>query len=203
MRPREARSPRTYPHPAASRDGSTLAPHRLDAQRCRPRSCRQRRLRHRSVPWCLTTLGPRPPAIRAYAVDDQGVILDGESVPPGNRLLARLYGGLEELHHLAAVHTNQVVVVTSAIEFEHRLTALKMVPSDQAGAFELRQDPINRREANILTRLYQRLVDILRTHVTAIAVLKQVQDLHPRTCDLQACVSNLPMLQLPPPLTMH
>lgn len=72
------------------------------------------------------------------------------------------------------------------VELEHRVPPLEMMALHQAGGLELRQDPVDRRQADILTGLEQGLVDVLRALVPVTAGLEDIQDLHPGQRDFQA-----------------
>lgn len=120
-------------------------------------------------------------------------------MPPGNGLLPGLDGGLDELNDLSAAHTDQVIMVAAAVELEHRLTTLEVVPGHQPRPFELGQDSVDGGKAHVLAAVEQRLIDILRTQVTPVAVLQYSQDLDARARNLQARLSNLLMLQVTPP----
>ena len=60
------------------------------------------------------------------------------------------------------------------------MSFLEVMPLDQAGRLELRQDAVNRRQANVLTGIQQRLVDILGALMTAGTGLEDIEYLHAR-----------------------
>ena len=110
---------------------------------------------------------------------------------PGDGTLALLDGLLQELHHLAALDAHQVIMVSALVELEHRLAALEMMAADETGPLELGQDTIDGGEANVLSALQQRLVDVLRAHVAAVAGLEDIENLHPRQRDLESGLLDL------------
>ena len=55
-----------------------------------------------------------------------------------NGLLTLLDATVHELFDLAAVNTDNMIVMCAVIEFENRHSAFEMMASDQAGRFELR-----------------------------------------------------------------
>jgi hypothetical protein len=67
------------------------------------------------------------------------VILDAEVALFGDLGLALLDHRVAELHDLAALDADQMVVVVAAVELEDRLAGLEMAPADQTRAFELGQ----------------------------------------------------------------
>lgn len=125
------------------------------------------------------------------------MVLDGEAVLQGYGLLADLDGRLEELHHLAAAHAHQVVVVSAPIQLEDRLAALEVVACDQTRTLELGQDPIDRRQAHVVLLVQEGLVDLLRTQVAPVAVLEHGENLEPGACDLEPCLFDVLTVQLP------
>lgn len=106
-------------------------------------------------------------------------------------LLALLDFLIHEFIHPAALDAHDVIVVGTLIELEHRVTALEMMPRHQTGTFELGQHPVHRGQANIVPGFEQRLVHVLRAHVTGIAALKNLQNLDPRQGHFQAGVAKV------------
>ena len=104
---------------------------------------------------------------------------------PGNLLLALLDGLIEEFLDMTTLHANDVVMMATAVQLEHRVTAFEVVSLHQAGAFELGQHPVNRRQANLLPVLEQQLVDILGADMALFGRFQQSQDLDAWQRDLQ------------------
>lgn len=105
---------------------------------------------------------------------------------PSNGPLAFLDGVLQKLDDLSAPDAYQMVMMAATVEFEHRLTVVKVVAAHQSGAFKLCDDPIHGGETNLLSALQQRLVNVLGTQVMVVAGLEHVENLDPRQGDLEA-----------------
>ena len=65
--------------------------------------------------------------------------------PTRNVTLTALNGLIDKLLDMTAIGTHDVVMMLTAIQLEHRMAALKVMPRHQTGRFKLRQHPINRR----------------------------------------------------------
>lgn len=115
----------------------------------------------------------------------------------GDGLLADLDGRFKELHHLAATHADQVVVVSTPIQLEDRLTALEVVAGDQTRTLELGQDPVDRRQTHVVLVLQEGPVDILRTQMAPAAVFEHGENLDPGASNLEPCIFNLLTIQRP------
>jgi hypothetical protein len=85
---------------------------------------------------------------------------------------------IHELLHPATFDTNQVIVMTSRVQFENGLTALEMMSNHQSSGLKLGQHPVNRRQANLTVLINERTVDIFGTHVTLITGFQDLQNLH-------------------------
>ena len=66
------------------------------------------------------------------------------------------------------------------------MPALKIVAGNQPGTFKLRQDPVNRRKADVFVGSQQLFVDILRAEVSIFGLLEDLQYFEARQGDLQA-----------------
>ena len=73
----------------------------------------------------------------------------------------------------------------------HRLATFEVVTDRETGINELRQDTIDRRQANILAALPQSVADIVRSQMAALALLQEFEDLDPWQRDLQTSLANL------------
>ena len=93
---------------------------------------------------------------------------------------------IHELDHLAAVQINHVIVMTAAIELEHRLSALEVMLADDARSFQLRQHAVHRGQPDILAVLDQMPVHILGGQMAWMPALEDAQDAHARMRHLQA-----------------
>ena len=74
----------------------------------------------------------------------------------GNLALALLNHRVGKFQYLATGDTDHVIVVLTLGQLEHGMPRFKTVPRNQAGAFELRQHPVDRSQADILSRIPQR-----------------------------------------------
>ncbi len=125
-------------------------------------------------------------AALANAVQIQRVVGELHLVFLGDGFLPLLDHLVDEFHHLAALQTDQVIVVAAVVEFEHGMAAFEMVAQHEAGLFELGQHPVHRGEANVIALFQQGLVDVFGAHVTAGRHLEDLQDFHPGQGDLEA-----------------
>ncbi len=119
------------------------------------------------------------------------MILDLELVLGRDSALAIFDTGVHELFDLAAVKTNDVVVVLALVELEHRGRTLEVVPCDQPGRLELRQNPVNGRQPDVLVRFEQMLIYVLGAHVARRRGAEDLQDLQPRQRDLEAGLAQV------------
>src|SRR5512135_17979 len=104
-------------------------------------------------------------------------------------VLALLDLGVEELLDPAALQTDEVIVVPALVELEHRLAGLEMLARKQSRLLELREHPINGRQADIDPLGNKLAVDVLRRQVAhVLAGLEQFEDLASRESRLEADV---------------
>ncbi len=73
------------------------------------------------------------------------MIADLETQSLRHRVLTLLDPTVHELFDLAAIDTDDVIVVCALVQFENRHAALEMMTGHEAGGLELRQHPIHRR----------------------------------------------------------
>lgn len=109
-------------------------------------------------------------------------------------LLAFLDRIVDELLDPATLLADDMVVMVTTIEFEHRLAAFEVVLLRQAGADELSQHTVDRGQADFLASLQQGLVDVFGGHMPRVARLENLEDLNPRQRDLEASLANLLVL---------
>lgn len=151
----------------------------------------------RSVRRCV-----RAVRARAAPVDDQNMIRDLEAHLLRDIALALLDRWIEEFLDSATLLTHDVVVVVTAIEFEDRLPSLEVMLLGEAGVHELRQHAIDRRQSDLLPALQQLTIDILGGHVTRVARLEDLEDLHARQGHLKTRLTDVLVLHLLPPATV-
>lgn len=136
----------------------------------------------------------------ADAVDNQRVFLDPEAVFSGNGALPLLDHGIDELDDFAALDADQMVMVTTAIQFENGLAPFKMAPTNQSGAFKLGQDTIDRRQPDVFIVTEQFAVNTLGAQMALAAVFQNAQDLDPRHRDLESGLFDLLIAQFGLPI---
>ena len=119
-------------------------------------------------------------------VKNQAVVQQLIAIFFGDRVLQPLDLFADEFDDVAGLDADHVIVMLTVIEFENGVTTFEIVPRDQASRFELRQDAIDRREANVFACLQQILVDVLRAEMALLCALENLEDLQTRQSDLQA-----------------
>jgi len=77
--------------------------------------------------------------------------MDGKAALGSGFFLVCFNGRVVELLYVAALQADDVVVVFTLIEFEHRFAALKMVSYQQPRLFELGQYAVNGCQTHIVT----------------------------------------------------
>jgi hypothetical protein len=92
---------------------------------------------------------------------------------------------VDELFYLAAVQTNDVIMMLAFVQFKYGCHSFEVMPGDQSSGLKLRQHPINRRQTNVLMRLQQMTIDIFRTHVPWLCAAQNVQDFETRHGDFE------------------
>src|SRR5690606_24560152 len=115
----------------------------------------------------------------------------GEAPRGGDLALQALDVGVEEFLDPAAAQADQVVVVVPLVEFEHRLAGLEVAALEQACLLELGQDPVDRRQADLVVLGEQFLEDVLGTHVALAAGMEDFENLQARQRRLQPCALEL------------
>ena len=104
------------------------------------------------------------------------MIVDRETSLLGNAVLALLDFSVDELFNLAALQTNQVVVVITMVEFEYRLVTIKVMAHQQARLLKLRKHAIYRGQPDILAIISQQSIHFFCSHVALVALLEQIED---------------------------
>jgi hypothetical protein len=119
------------------------------------------------------------------------VVSDLEAEPLGHGRLPLLDATIDELLDPTAVEADDVVVVRALVQLEDGHAVLEVMARDEAGGLELRQHPVDRREADVLARVDEALVDVLGGHVARAAALEDVEDLETRQRDLEPCLAQV------------
>ena len=103
------------------------------------------------------------------------MVFNGVTVTVRDFLLELLDTVIDKLDDLAGLQANHVIVVAAVGEFENRHSAFEVVPVHQAGAFELRQHPVDRGQAEFVAPPEQRPVDAFGAQVTLLAGFKHLE----------------------------
>ena len=119
------------------------------------------------------------------------MILDLELMLGRDGPLAVFDARIHELFDLAAVKTDDVIVVLALVELEHRGRALEVMARDEASGLELRQHPVNSRQPDVLVRLEQMLINVFRAHVPRRRGAEDLQNLETRQRDLEPCLAQV------------
>ncbi|MEN9772858.1 MAG: hypothetical protein RJA58_1501 [Pseudomonadota bacterium] len=107
------------------------------------------------------------------------MVLQHESVFFRDLALAILDLAIHKLFDKAAVKTDQVVMMRAFIELKNRFPGFEITPLENAGLLELREHPIDGRQANFLGIRQQGAIDVLRSQVAAFRALEYLQHLDP------------------------
>ena len=105
------------------------------------------------------------------------MVFYGVTVTVRDFLLELLDTIIDEFDDLARLQANHVIVVTAVGEFENRHPAFEVVPVHQAGAFELRQHPVDRGQAEFVAPVEQRPVNSFGAQVALLAGFKHLENL--------------------------
>lgn len=116
----------------------------------------------------------------AMTIENQRVIRQLETEPLGNHPLPPLDVLIAELLDMAALQTQDMVVVRTVIEFKHGVTTLKMVASHQASGLELGEHPVHGRQTEFFAGILQRSKNRLGGQMHATLMLQHVKNLHAR-----------------------
>ena len=104
----------------------------------------------------------------------------------GNRMLPPLYFGVVKLFHNAAIEAHQMIMVLSFVEFEDRFTAFEMAAAQNPSLLELRQNPVNRGQANIRPIIEENTKYVLSGHVPLMSFLENFQNFQSRQRGLKS-----------------
>jgi len=119
------------------------------------------------------------------------VVGDLEAQARRDLVLPFLDARVRELLDPAAVRAHDVVVVLALVQLEDGGAALEVVARDEAGGLELGEHAVHGRQPDVLVRLEQASVDVLRAEVAGLARRQDVEDLEPRYGDLQAGTAQM------------
>jgi len=82
-------------------------------------------------------------------------------------------------------------MVLAFVQLEYGCATLEVMTGHEPGRLELREHPVDRREADVLVRIEQAAVDVLGTHMTRLADLENLEDFQARHGDLQTGATKL------------
>jgi hypothetical protein len=119
------------------------------------------------------------------------MVRDLEAQAVGYRPLALLDPLVGELFDSAAVNAHDVIVMCAFVQFEDGGAALEMMSRHQSCRFELRQDPVDGGEADVLVHFQEAPIDILGAHVPCLRIREDLEDLHARHGDLEASPTEM------------
>ena len=101
------------------------------------------------------------PTLAASPVDRQRMVDDFEPVALCDFTLSFFDFVIMEFFDMPAIHTNDMVMMRSLVELEYSLAGFEIIPRQYPGLFELRQDPIHRRQPDFQLVGQKQPVDIL------------------------------------------
>ncbi len=128
------------------------------------------------------------------------MIVDIEAALAGDAVLALLDATVDELFHLAAVQTDNVVVVITPIQLEYGHAVFEVMTGNQARGLKLGQHAVYRGEPDVLIGTEQRLVNVFRRLVPGAATpLEDFENFQPRQRDLQPGIAQILAFQLGTP----
>src|SRR6266850_5269502 len=139
----------------------------------------------------MRTLALRARLVRAIRLGTVGVQLqrmlaNHTAALRGYPDLALLDFGVIKLFDASALHAHEMIVMAALVQLEHRLAGLEMMALEDAGLLELREDAVDRREADVQSLVHEDPIDVLGRQVAYLAVLEKLQDSQPRPRGLQA-----------------
>ena len=123
-----------------------------------------------------------------YSVSEWSCDLEAEASPPRS---GAARSSADELLDAAAVHAHDVVVMLALVQLEHRRAALEMMARDEPGLLELRQHPVDGREADVFALARSGAVDVLARTCAAVAAGQDLEDLHARRVTLSPALRRL------------
>ncbi len=88
--------------------------------------------------------------------------------------------------HFARLHDHHMIVVLSAIELKHRVSAFEIVPRHEPSRLELSQYSIDGGQTNIFPLTEELFVYVLCAHMPQFGVLKDFQNLEARERDFES-----------------
>jgi outer membrane protein assembly factor BamE len=115
----------------------------------------------------------------ADRVERQGMVLKLKTALSRNVLLTLLNLRIVKFFDMSTGHADQMVVMPTLLKLEDRFTGLEMTARQETRLLKLGQNPVNRRQTNILSFANQHSVDILSREVATITALENLKDCPP------------------------
>ncbi len=94
--------------------------------------------------------------------------------------------GVVELLDPPALEAHQMVMVAALVQFEHRLAAFEVMPLEQTGMLELREDAVHGGEPDVVSLRDEESIHVLGGKMPDLAALEQIENLEPRSGGLEA-----------------
>ena len=111
--------------------------------------------------------------------------LDRETTLFGNFFLPPFDFLIMKFFDMAAIGTNQVVMMLDSLFFKNGFSGFEMVPFEETSLFELCQGAIDSRQTNVHVFTEQQAIDIVCRQVFALGLVEQLQNLHARESGLE------------------
>ncbi len=111
----------------------------------------------------------------------------------GDILLALLDFFVGELIDSPTFQADDMIMMTTTIEFEDRIAAFKIMTTNQTGGLELSQHPVDSRQTNLFSFFEKKFVHVLGTQMVSILMLalQYLQDFHPWQGNFQTSISQI------------
>jgi hypothetical protein len=115
-----------------------------------------------------------------YMIDQFETVLAHDFLDPAFDL------GIVEFDHLTRVDADDVIMPVAVGELEDGFAALEMMPFQNAGLLELREDAVDRGQTDVQPLVHEQAVDILRGQVSHLGMVEEVEHLHARQGSLES-----------------
>lgn len=125
------------------------------------------------------------------AVNHEGVVVDLEAEFVGHGSLTLLDLRIDELLDVAAIDTENVIVVGPGIQLEDCHAVFEMVSRHEPRSLELRQHAIHRRQADVLAQIDEPPVDVLGRHMAIDRRFENVEDFDAWRGDLETRLAKI------------
>src|SRR5690606_39958573 len=89
-------------------------------------------------------------------------------------------------NNLAAIRTDQVIVMIAVVKFEHSLAAVKLTANQDAGLFKLRENAIHGRQTDVHVFVDQGSIHIFSAKMALVGLAKNIENIETREGRFQA-----------------